>query len=36
MNQHFYVRQGVSFQEMSAAQRELGFALLRPRSARGA
>ena len=36
MNQHFYVRQGVSFQELSAAQRESGFALLRAAlSARG-
>ena len=36
MNQHFYVRQGVSFQEMSAAQREAGLALLRAGlSARG-
>src|SRR6187551_404213 len=36
MNQHFYVRQGVSFLEMSAAQRELGFALLKSAlSARG-
>ena len=29
MNQSFYVRQGVSFLEMSPAQRELGFALLK-------
>jgi hypothetical protein len=29
MNQSFYVRQGVSFLEMTAAQRELGFALMR-------
>ena len=29
MNQHFYVRQGVSFKEMSEAQRETAFALLR-------
>ena len=29
MNQHFYVRQGVSFQEMSEAQRTVAFALLR-------
>lgn len=29
MNQHFYVRQGVSFQEMSEAQRAAAFALLR-------
>ncbi len=29
MNQHFYVRQGVSFKEMSDAQREVAFALLR-------
>src|SRR3982751_191627 len=36
MNQHFYVRQGVSFLEMSPAQREAGFALLRASlSARG-
>jgi Protein of unknown function (DUF3500) len=36
MNQHFYVRQGVSFQEMNAKQRELGFNLLRAAlSARG-
>ena len=36
MNQHFYVRQGVSFQEMNDQQRELGFALLRAAlSARG-
>ncbi|MEO6597139.1 MAG: DUF3500 domain-containing protein [Planctomycetota bacterium] len=36
MNQHFYVRQGVSFQELSAPQREAGFALLRTAlSARG-
>jgi hypothetical protein len=28
MNQHFYVRQGVSFKEMSEAQREAAFALL--------
>ena len=36
MNQHFYVRQGVSFQEMSPAQRETGFAVLRAGlSARG-
>jgi hypothetical protein len=36
MNQHFYVRQGVSFQELSAAQRDAGFALLRAAlSARG-
>jgi hypothetical protein len=28
MNQHFYVRQGVSFQEMNDHQRELAFALL--------
>jgi hypothetical protein len=27
MNQHFYVRQGISFQEMTDAQRECG---LRP------
>ncbi len=36
MNQHFYVRQGVSFLEMTPAQRDLGFALLRASlSARG-
>jgi len=36
MNQHFYVRQGVSFLEMTPAQRELGFALLKAAlSARG-
>ena len=36
MNQHFYVRQGVSFQELSPAQREAGLALLRAGlSARG-
>jgi Protein of unknown function (DUF3500) len=29
MNQHFYRRQGVSFEEMSAAQRESALALLR-------
>ena len=29
MNQHFYVRQGVSFQEMTDAQRELAFGLMR-------
>ncbi|MDP3073293.1 MAG: DUF3500 domain-containing protein [Opitutaceae bacterium] len=29
MNQHFYVRQGVSFQEMSEAQRAAAFALMR-------
>jgi hypothetical protein len=28
MNQHFYVRQGVSFGEMSAAQRDAAFAML--------
>ena len=28
MNQHFYVRQGVSFQEMSEAQRAAAFAML--------
>jgi hypothetical protein len=28
MNQHFYVRQGVSFQEMSEAQREAAFGLM--------
>ena len=36
MNQHFYVRQGISFQEMTAAQRELAFGLMRSSlSARG-
>ena len=36
MNQHFYVRQGVSFLEMNPEQREAGFALLRAAlSARG-
>lgn len=36
MNQHFYVRQGVSFLEMTPAQRERGFALLQSAlSARG-
>jgi hypothetical protein len=36
MNQHFYVRQGVSFEEMNEKQRELGFNLLRAAlSARG-
>jgi hypothetical protein len=29
MNQHYYVRQGISFQEMSEAQRELAFGLMR-------
>jgi hypothetical protein len=29
MNQHFYVRQGVSFLEMTEAQRELAFGLMR-------
>jgi hypothetical protein len=29
MNQHFYVRQGVSLQEMTDAQRELAFGLMR-------
>jgi hypothetical protein len=29
MNQHFYVRQGVNFKEMSDAQREAAFALMR-------
>ena len=29
MNQHFYVRQGVSFQEMNDAQREAAFGMLR-------
>jgi len=36
MNQHFYIRQGVSFKEMSEAQREAAFGLLRASlSARG-
>jgi hypothetical protein len=36
MNQHFYIRQGVSFLEMTDAQREVGIALLRAGlSARG-
>ena len=36
MNQHFYVRQGVSFEQMNAKQRELAFHLLRAAlSARG-
>jgi hypothetical protein len=36
MNQHFYVRQGVGFDEMSEAQREAAFGLLRASlSARG-
>jgi len=36
MNQHFYVRQGVSFQELSEPQREAGLALLKAGlSARG-
>ena len=36
MNQHFYLRQGVSFKEMSDAQRETAFGLLRAAlSARG-
>ena len=36
MNQHFYVRQGVGFEEMSDAQREAAFGLLRASlSARG-
>ncbi|HET7696019.1 MAG TPA: DUF3500 domain-containing protein [Vicinamibacterales bacterium] len=36
MNQHFYVRQGVGFQELSPAQREAGIAVLRAGlSARG-
>jgi hypothetical protein len=36
MNQHFYIRQGVSFLEMSEPQREAGIALLRSGlSARG-
>jgi hypothetical protein len=29
MNQHFYVRQGVSFKEMSDSQRDVGIGLLR-------
>jgi hypothetical protein len=29
MNQHFYVRQGVSFQEMTEAQRDAAFGLMR-------
>jgi len=29
MNQHFYVRQGISLQEMTEAQRELAFGLMR-------
>ena len=29
MNQHFYIRQGTGFNEMTAAQREAAFALLR-------
>ena len=29
MNQHFYVRQGISFQEMTDAQREAAFGLMR-------
>ena len=36
MNQHFYVRQGVSFQEMTASQRDSAFGLLEASlSARG-
>ncbi len=36
MNQHFYVRQGVSFEEMNSQQRELAFGLIRASlSARG-
>jgi hypothetical protein len=36
MNQHFYVRQGISFQEMTDTQRDLGFGLMRASlSARG-
>ena len=36
MNQHFYARQGISFQEMSEAQRDAAFGLLRVSlSARG-
>jgi hypothetical protein len=29
MNQHFYARQGISFQEMTEAQRDLAFGLMR-------
>src|ERR1700733_5050270 len=29
MNQHFYARQGISFQEMSETQRDLAFGLMR-------
>src|SRR5262249_52740841 len=29
MNQHFYVRQGVSFEQMNDSQRELAFALMK-------
>jgi len=29
MNQHFYVRQGISFQEMTETQRDLAFGLMR-------
>lgn len=36
MNQHFYVRQGISFQEMTDAQRDLAFGLMHASlSARG-
>jgi hypothetical protein len=36
MNQHFYVRQGVSFEQMSEPQKELAFALMKASlSARG-
>jgi hypothetical protein len=36
MNQHFYVRQGISFQEMTDAQRDAAFGLMRASlSARG-
>jgi hypothetical protein len=36
MNQHFYLRQGVSFQEMTATQRDAAFGLLEASlSARG-
>jgi len=36
MNQHFYVRQGVSFQEMTGSQRDAAFGLLEASlSARG-
>ena len=36
MNQHFYVRQGVGFDEMSDPQRDAAFGLIeRPLSAKG-